>query len=32
MEFLTLYESDKESILFDTGFHEDTVLHNAEIL
>ena len=30
--FSALYESDKESVLFDTGFHEDTVLHNAEIL
>ena len=30
--FSALYESDKESILFDTGFHEDTVLHNAKIL
>ena len=30
--FSALYESDNESILFDTGFHEDTVLHNAEIL
>ncbi len=30
--FSALYESDKESILFDTGFHEDTGLHNAMIL
>ena len=30
--FSALYESDKESILFDTGFHEDTVLHNAKVL
>ena len=30
--FSALYENDKESILFDTGFHEDTVLHNAKIL
>lgn len=30
--FSALYESEKESILFDTGFHEDTVLHNATIL
>ena len=27
-----LYENNDESILFDTGFHEDTVLHNAKIL
>jgi 7,8-dihydropterin-6-yl-methyl-4-(beta-D-ribofuranosyl)aminobenzene 5'-phosphate synthase len=30
--FSALYESDRESVLFDTGFHEDTVLHNAKIL
>ena len=30
--FSALYESKQESILFDTGFHEDTVLHNANIL
>jgi 7,8-dihydropterin-6-yl-methyl-4-(beta-D-ribofuranosyl)aminobenzene 5'-phosphate synthase len=30
--FSALYESEKESILFDTGFHEDTVLHNAKVL
>tara|TARA_X000000368_G_scaffold418758_1_gene419818 strand:- start:316 stop:1269 length:954 start_codon:yes stop_codon:yes gene_type:complete len=30
--FSALYESDGESILFDTGFHEDTVLHNAKVL
>ena len=30
--FSALYESDKESILFDTGFHEDTVIHNAKVL
>jgi len=30
--FSALYESEQESILFDTGFHEDTVLHNAKIL
>jgi 7,8-dihydropterin-6-yl-methyl-4-(beta-D-ribofuranosyl)aminobenzene 5'-phosphate synthase len=30
--FSALYESEQESILFDTGFHEDTVLHNARIL
>ena len=30
--FSALYESDNESILFDTGFHEDTVLHNAQVL
>ena len=30
--FSALYESDEESVLFDTGFHEDTVLHNAKVL
>ena len=30
--FSALYESDNESILFDTGFHEDTVIHNAKVL
>ena len=30
--FSALYENDDESILFDTGFHEDTVLHNACLL
>ena len=30
--FSALYENDDESILFDTGFHEDTVLHNAKTL
>ena len=30
--FSALYESETESVLFDTGFHEDTVLHNAKIL
>ena len=30
--FSALYESKQESILFDTGFHEDTVIHNANIL
>ena len=30
--FSALYENNDESILFDTGFHEDTVLHNAKIL
>ena len=30
--FSALYESEDESILFDTGFHEDTVLHNAKVL
>ena len=30
--FSALYESDDESVLFDTGFHEDTVLHNAKVL
>ena len=30
--FSALYESEQESVLFDTGFHEDTVLHNAKIL
>ena len=30
--FSALYESNDESVLFDTGFHEDTVLHNAKVL
>ena len=30
--FSALYESETESILFDTGFHEDTVIHNAKVL
>ena len=30
--FSALYKSETESVLFDTGFHEDTVLHNAKIL
>ncbi len=30
--FSALYENNDESILFATGFHEDTVLHNAKIL
>ena len=30
--FSALYENENESILFDTGFHEDTVLHNAKVL
>ena len=30
--FSALYESEDESVLFDTGFHEDTVLHNAKVL
>ena len=30
--FSALYESENESVLFDTGFHEDTVLHNANVL
>tara|TARA_B100000579_G_C22813870_1_gene846735 strand:- start:367 stop:1320 length:954 start_codon:yes stop_codon:yes gene_type:complete len=30
--FSALYEGDDESLLFDTGFHEDTVLHNAKVL
>ena len=30
--FSALYESGEESILFDTGFHEDTVIHNAQLL
>ena len=30
--FSALYENNDESILFDTGFHEDPVLHNAKIL
>ena len=30
--FSALLESNDESILFDTGFDEDTVLHNANLL
>ena len=30
--FSALLESDKESVLFDTGFDENTVLHNAKLL
>ena len=30
--FSALYESGEESILFDTGFHEDTVIHNSQLL
>ena len=30
--FSALLESENESILFDTGFDEDTVLHNANLL
>tara|TARA_B100000214_G_scaffold341053_1_gene287941 strand:- start:741 stop:1694 length:954 start_codon:yes stop_codon:yes gene_type:complete len=30
--FSALLESDEESILFDTGFDENTVLHNANLL
>ena len=30
--FSALLESESESILFDTGFDEDTVLHNAQLL
>ena len=30
--FSALLESDQESILFDTGFDENTVLHNANLL
>ena len=30
--FSALLESEKESILFDTGFDENTVLHNADLL
>ena len=29
--FSALLESEKESILFDTGFDENTVLHNADL-
>ena len=32
MEFSALLESDNEKILFDTGFDENTVLHNATLL
>ena len=30
--FSALLESDNEKILFDTGFDENTVLHNAKLL
>ena len=30
--FSALLESDNEKILFDTGFDENTVLHNATLL
>ena len=30
--FSALLESEQESILFDTGFDENTVLHNANLL
>ena len=30
--FGALYESDTESVLFDTGFDEETMLHNAKLL
>ena len=30
--FSALLESDDESIIFDTGFDENTVLHNANLL
>ena len=30
--FGALYEGTDEAIMFDTGFHEDTVLHNAKRL
>ena len=30
--FSALLESEEESILFDTGFDENTVLHNANLL
>ena len=30
--FSALLENENESILFDTGFDEDTVLHNAQLL
>ena len=30
--FSALLESEKESIIFDTGFDENTVLHNADLL
>ena len=30
--FSALLESDNEKILFDTGFDENTVLHNAQLL
>ena len=30
--FSALYEGENESILFDTGWDDNTVLHNAKIL
>jgi len=30
--FSALYRSDSDAVLFDTGFDEDTVLHNARVL
>ena len=30
--FGALYESASESVLFDTGFDEETMLHNAKLL
>ena len=30
--FSALLESENETILFDTGFDENTVLHNAKLL
>ena len=30
--FAALYESNEESLLFDTGFDKNTVLHNAQLL
>ena len=30
--FSALLESEDEKILFDTGFDENTVLHNAKVL
>ena len=32
LSFSALLESEKESIIFDTGFDENTVLHNANLL
>ena len=30
--FSAIFENDNESVLFDTGFDENTVLHNATVL